>query len=287
MTPTTDVRYVPLYDTYALHVAAVCAEASLRAYPAESHSPQFHPWKEELRFGDHYADGIVLHDDTTVVIAISGTKSLEDWISNLRVSGLQCGQFEISEGTWKYAVLAMQDMLENLADLPENPCATRRVIYCGHSLGGCAALVGWLAIKHLLTHERYAKKRFRKLRFEDFIPQRIITFGAPRCITGSSAALFPWATLHVRLVGDIVPSLPIEWMFNRSHIGRTVWLTAKGRVSGYPRVFDGTRALAWWLLHGLSVRSIRIRHDKQIYAKALARFLTQPQWETAIFQANQ
>jgi hypothetical protein len=277
---------LPLHNRYALHIAAVCAEAALRAYPAEENHPQFVGWPNEVRFGENHADGILLYDDATVLVSISGTKGIDDWVSNLRVAGLSCGQFVVSEGIWRYAVLAMQDMLESIADMPENPCATRPVIYCGHSLGGGAALVAWLAIKHLLTHDRYKRKRFRKLSFDHFIPHRIVTFGAPRCITGASAALFPWPTLHVRMVGDIVPSLPIEWMFNRSHIGRTVWVSNNGHISGYPRVLDGTRAMLWWLFHGLSMRSIRIRHDKHIYAKSLNRFLTQPNWETAIFQAN-
>lgn len=277
---------LPLHSRYAMHIAAVCSEVAIKAYPCSMIYQSVYNWPNQLRFGKDIADGIIVWDEHTVVIAISGTKNLEDWLKNIRVSGFSQGSMEISHGPWEYTLSAMRDLLETLALKRYNPAVGRNVIFCGHSLGGCAAMVGWLAIRLLLADTEMRDRLGFDMAAADFIPNRIITYGAPRCVSGKSAALFPWPVLQIRLCHDMVPSLPFTVRFGRAHVGRTVWIRYDGELYGSAPTFQYLRSFARWINKLALGRGIRENHAIGLYARVLSKFLTQPDWETAVLKGQ-
>lgn len=265
-----------------MYVAAVCAEIALKAYQINYSYPLNFNWNHQFVFSEGGASGFAVYDDQTVIIGFSGTYPTEDWVLDLNVNGFKQGQLEISEGPWLYTLKCVKGLCDTIALRQSNVLRDREIIYCGHSLGGCAATLAPLAAEVLLADPQMALLWGNIFQPTDFLPTRIFTYGSPRCLSLRSAAIFPWNCLNIWHDKDPVPLWPPSIFAKRASVGRTVWVNDKGDLSVRTPVPALITAPISNLCTLLRLKAIKHHHSQHQYIKALSRFLTFHDWRDAI-----
>lgn len=195
------------------------ARLSLRCYDDT-------PIRHSITVGNAHA--IVVVTETAIYVAVRGTDDAMDVIEN-RNFGPAVYSSNICESMFIHAGFSSHawKLADAVAECIKPFEGTLPVIFCGHSLGGAAAM-----LLPLYTHIE---------------PNRIITFGAPRVLRSETDENYPYAHLVTRFVRplDLVPDVPLRignWLTTRyggwSHVGQCRWLLDDGTIELDPP--------AWW-----------------------------------------
>lgn len=196
------------------HITLDAAYLSLLAYPsARSRTFNFVRSRFEFRWFDFMsvqALTAISHEDRRQFVAISGTNEVWDWATNKNLNTVDFGDFEAHEGFCDHA----DDLGWILSEQGSGLVDGYDTIFCGHSLGG--AVAGLLPLT------------------SSIVPNRIITFGAPRFLRSGNAWKYPYSQITERFVAplDVVPDVPMNvgcrWIYwpvtGWSHCGISYWL---------------------------------------------------------------
>lgn len=270
-----------VWAAYPLRLGAICAELALKAYTKQRAYPLQHAWFN-LKFVRGVADSLIAYDDDTIVIAISGVNALDDWLLGLNFQGFSQGSITASQGPWLYALHAFRDICDTLALLRENPLRDRKLVLCGHSLGGCAAALLPLAAEVVLADSQQAKLWGSLFSTADFQPTQVFTYGSPKCIHMSNTAVYPWPMWNFMHVNDLVPIWPISVRNKRNRIGSNIWLTSDSRIRSRGRLTSIGWSLASIPLTGFRLKSVAKYHSQTNYVQLLNRFYSLHDWRQAV-----
>lgn len=145
--------------------------------------------------------------DSAIVISFRGTESLNDWLANLNVWGIDTSYGRVHRGFLKAFELVRTALLEKAR--PLRP-AQKVVHLTGHSLGGALATIAACTLR------------------DEFPTARVYTFGQPRVGDATTAQFIKdhYADDFYRFVfdDDIVPRVPPGYV----HVGRLFHFDANG-----------------------------------------------------------
>lgn len=254
----------------------------------------------------NHASAFVLCDRKNgLVIAVTGTNSLEDWSANLRLGLEEVGSLKVSSTAWHQAVLLAKSFC-SLAFVPAGGQLRMinrwqsllgqvpAVTVIGHSLGGAVAMLFPLAVRLVLGQLRSGKIRvggwngaenFTQEQMVALLEQQagfwrslthdseVITYGAWRPLTVDTAAYYPYRSTHVELVGDMGVFWPPTWL-GRWHPGRLIVVDAP-RYRLYAR--NSFLRTLWRQLLALPTRSRWSDHQVRSYVQSMSSWLEAPE----------
>ena len=241
----------------AARLSVLAAAAYGTEADAQDACDQLRLWKPLiLRNGDSYA--ILAYDYGEAYIAIRGTDSKYDWLDNCRTKRIYItkagpySQIQAHAGFIRHAKLVRDELDQQDA----RTLIGRHDLYLtGHSLGGAVATLlplvcGWMA------------------------PERLVTFGAPRCLGYESAGMYPFDCTRFVGATDIVPLMPLR--FRYAHVGGVRYLNGGlfaerrwGAIGKYVRIAHT------YMLRSLGYRLpdvVRKQHSMERYKRALEVF---------------
>lgn len=168
-------------------------------------------------------------------ITIDGTRTMDDWFSNLRGALMEQtllvgdGGVRLHSGfshTSSHVIGTIDDWMEM------NEFSGETIVICGHSRGGAVALI-------------VAARLCEDARFTDATFQ-VVTFGSPRAGRGAWKRHYKRLCIDtVRVEVDFDPVVhAIPW-FHADHVGKRVHLDDNGRVIG--RIRGGWATFRRWM----------------------------------------
>lgn len=211
---TVDQRF-PFKAASYLYNAAHCSDVAVAAYYDEDHALIKHwPNRRMFQVGDD--QGVVVWNDTDIVIGVAGSNDVYDMIKNFDCRVRSYGAYTIHAGFFSGAQVVASALL-NL-DIPafDDPAFTWWG--CGHSRGAAE-----ITLLPLLIHK--------------FSPTRIFTFASPRCLRSDSVALYDYPVFRIDHPYDVVPDVPFSnslGLFKRlggwSHVGQSTYIWRNGAI---------------------------------------------------------
>lgn len=199
-------------------ILKIAADLQAAAYTTWSDSP------DAFNSGGVQAKRYRIGENT--YIAIRGTDELRDWIANVPVP-VSIGGVTAVTGYVDYATALHPWVISEEVE--------GRLILCGHSLGGAVAMT--LPLLSQCIREQV---------------DHIITFGSPKCLDLSRAAVLPYPhTIVTRVVRrlDIVPHLPP--FGNWRHVGQEILFTDDGMPTKADINEKTVRRLQWFSTLGV------------------------------------
>jgi len=210
-------------------------------------------WRKVIAHTDAGCGGVAIlsYESGELFIVLRGTDDLGDWWKhNLRVLPKSYGDVLVHRGFRDAGVAAVTDLLSQVSPAVR---AVYRTVFCGHSLGGAAAVVA--SISEANPHGNY----------------EIVTFGAPRALFPSARRLVQATAKQVLLFGhesDIVFRCPPSLIGYR-HASDVSFINRAGDVvhgsSAAGRKLDALRG--YWVditngeFDALSDHAIRVYED--------------------------
>lgn len=163
-----------------------------------------------------YMRAVAIVFPDVVHVSVCGTDGVHDWVQNLSARQIRYAECKVHRGFAESAI-AIRQLLDDRSI--QNFIRGRRLIIGGHSAGG--------AIAELLAVVPWMR------------PDAVITFGAPRFVSSSTAAAMrsmPWPVHRFVTLADPVPGMPLRrfrCLFGRarySHTSPALELTDSGRI---------------------------------------------------------
>lgn len=244
-------------------IAAELCEVVYERFDSEAFRALTAPFVEVETWSHGNAQGMGILCGDTVYIVFRGTESenMADWMSDLSAGQSPFKSFGqeavVHRGFETYAICLEDDLCAFISKH-----SGKKIVLCGHSLGGAAAVLSAAALSKIL------------------IPDEVITFGAPpignsRFVTAYNATLGEH-TLRFEHNNDCVPVLPgiLPWLENVSKrlylpsAGRSIWVDPSGLKYHADRLLGRIlAAIRLNLTAGVSDHSMRL------YAEHLKRDL--------------
>lgn len=161
--------------------------------------------------------GMAYVTESELWIAMSGSNSRADWLSNIKVVLTKYrGWMPCHKGL----VEATQSVLQQVLDVVARHGAGRRICFVGHSRGGAEAILLAIAVWSVLGAPAEVGR------------YSVITFGQPKVSQGRYIReAFPGEYIRVVNGSDAVPRRPLLWY---SHAGTCVYLRNDGGVCHDP-----------------------------------------------------
>jgi predicted lipase len=171
----------------------------------------------------------------SVMVALRGSLSIQDWIDNLKAVHLVpfpvCSGCEIASGFQEAAVSLRYGVENAVADIlaAVDPAKTPTVVFTGHSLGAAMAAI-------LLANSS-------AFSFAPLIEMPVYTFGQPRVGNPAFEAwfdgMFRGKWFRVVHHDDPVPHLPTVKM-GFAHVATEIWYMENGTGEGVYEVCSGS-----------------------------------------------
>lgn len=233
------------------------ASAQHFAYASCAESPDFPDQDNATAYTEGNARAVVWRTQGQLVVGISGTDQMRDWLDNIRCTpeALECGQAVHS---------GMLDHTHKIATALRSvvPRDDETVILGSHSLGGaCSILLP-------LVSPRWGEAIRRN--------GHIVTFGAPACLRADTAGKYPYAAQVTRIIRsfDLIPDSPhrlhpadVGW----AHVGHKLMFDMDGReydaatVSDHWRRFK--RGVALQSMASIATNLLEQWHDHREYMR--------------------
>lgn len=208
-------EFAPATREFDLGNALACAQAASLSYLNSKPDVQqiAEHWGLHVAFLAQGRDwGMVLWNDQLVLIAFRGTDEFRDWFTNLDLLPRRSPYGWIHRGFAK----ATDRLWPQLLPVMENAMQHRQAVWLtGHSLGGAMAQV---CTMRLSTET-------------DWRPRGVYTFAQPRVGSLSFARQIEEQSVpYYRIVNniDVVADAPTGLF--RTHVGREIYLDARGRL---------------------------------------------------------